>query len=189
MNDEETIIDLKFGLSQLSGNQDLLVKLLTKFHAQYADLPETLDTLIDDGEVSKVVDIIHTVKGVSGNLGLNALHLAARYLESMLSNKSDKNAQIVSLERRTALAEFTSVLTKTSAEIALLSQQNSPIKTVQKNNLNELKDLLLRNEYIPQDKLNHYLGQSNLDESQKNHISQAIEELDYPKALTLLESN
>lgn len=180
MNDEETIIDLKFGLSQLSGNRDLLIKLLVKFQTQYADLADKLDILFAEGDMATAKGSIHTVKGVTGNLGLRALHIAAKSLETAVSEESNW---------RYGLSEFNSVLTKTLDEITALVHKTNPIEPMAQNDLNLLKDLLQRNEYISPSKLVDYLDQSGFTESRVNQISQAIEELDYPKALTILESN
>lgn len=180
MNDEKTIIDLKFGVAQLSGNQELLITLLVKFQTQYADLADKLDMLFAQGDMTTAKGYIHTLKGVTGNLGLNALHRVAKRLETSLSLESD---------HRSALSEFNSVLTETLVEIASLAQQSNSNESTAKDGLSQLKDSLIRNEYISPDKLGNYLSQSEFSASVKNEISQAIEELDYPTALTLLESN
>lgn len=180
MNEVESIIDLKFGLAQLGGNQDLLVKLLTKFQAQNADLADKLDTLIASNDKESAAGIIHTVKGVSGNLGLSALHVEAKRLETSLYNGSIEGS---------GLAEFESVLSKTFIEIATLSQQPVVDEPVEKDGISKLQDSLRNNEYVPSDKVNNYLNQGSFSQDQIKQIIQAIDELDYPKALTLLTLN
>ncbi len=79
-------IDLAAGLNRLAGNRKLFVKLLKEFYQDYRDIVPTLRDLLDrDGE-EEALRLAHTFKGISGSLGAEALHGAARDLETAIRN-------------------------------------------------------------------------------------------------------
>ena len=84
MNNTTSVIDLAFGVSQLSGNRSLYVSLLQKFAAEYQDLPVRLDHALAENRWHDVRTLVHTIKGVAGNLGCNALHEEARTYENAI---------------------------------------------------------------------------------------------------------
>jgi HPt (histidine-containing phosphotransfer) domain-containing protein len=81
------IFDAQFATNQFSGNQSLLVKILKKFIQQY----QNFDTFILENSQQENFHLVklqvHTLKGVSGNLGMKALHNACRSLEIYWANQ------------------------------------------------------------------------------------------------------
>lgn len=186
MTEQSNIIDLQFGLNQLSGNRPLLIKLLGKFTAEYHDLSQRLASMHADHETDGYRQLVHTVKGVSGNLGLNGLHIAAKKLEKSVLEGNDISTDVL---------EFNSALDQTFAQIEVLASQGSePILEdsetlpVEKNTLSELSEILKRNEFLAPDKIAELLADTRLTDTQKTALSDAIGDLDYPEALRLIDS-
>ena len=82
MDQSTTVLDIDFGMSQLSGNKKLLFTLLGKFTEEYRTLDASLQACIAKGDFNEAYSLVHTLKGVTGNLGLFALHNASKPVES-----------------------------------------------------------------------------------------------------------
>ena len=67
--------DTKEGLQYLGGNRKLYLKILNNFYYKYKDLK--LENL--DNETVKIA--LHTIKGLSGNIGAKKLNKATKELE------------------------------------------------------------------------------------------------------------
>ncbi|MDK9721611.1 MAG: PAS-domain containing protein [Rhodospirillales bacterium] len=74
-------IDLGAALKRLSGNSDLLMKLLGDFVADYQAGRSQLKDFLDKGEMKEVGRLVHTLKGVAANLGAKRIHELAIGLE------------------------------------------------------------------------------------------------------------
>ena len=181
MHQDKSLLDLEFGLTQLSGNRELLVKLLGKFQAEYTDADNKFSTLINSGDHTEAKNMIHTIKGVSGNLGMNALHLLCKQLEqSILADSVGQTLQ----------DDFTAILERTFLTIEALSSDNGneePLEPSTGNAKAKLIAALQKNEYIPADKLDAMLAGTELNDMTKENVSNAINDLDYATALSLLE--
>lgn len=180
MQQDMPVLDLQFGISQLSGNRDLFIKLLGKFKAEYLVVTEKLSELIRNDDVTAVKNIVHTIKGVSGNLGLRALHHVCKELEQSLLADDDSS---------TFFAEFCQTILRTFQEIDMLSSEAVKQQERQSDKTDAKKQLiasLQSNEYIPAEKLSSLLEELDLDESDKQEIESAINDLDYPDALSRL---
>jgi polar amino acid transport system substrate-binding protein len=72
-------IDLQWGLERVGGNRRLYHNLLREFITNHSQDIEALKDNLQHGEVDKTKRILHTLKGVTGNIG-------ARVLEKTSSN-------------------------------------------------------------------------------------------------------
>lgn len=188
MTEQPDIIDLQFGLNQLSGNRDLLIKLLGKFTAEYTDLSVRLKTMHESGDTMGYRQLVHTVKGVSGNLGLNGLHKASKQLETTVLEERDISTDVM---------VFNQILNSTFEHIEALSsqqdeQQAPPPQEVKVDepvdSVNELTETLKRNEFLPPEKITELLAGCPFEDYQKQQLSETIGDLDYPEALILIDS-
>lgn len=183
------VIDFDFALSQLSGNSALLTKMLSRFDDEYHDALVRLQNLLNAGEGTEAKQLLHTIKGVSGNLGIKALHNACRELEPEIRPTSNPD---------TDLSAFAWALSATLQEIKQFNQanpQSSPPQTpVNKTGCaqsdhearRQLTFSLERNEFIPPNKLNELVTELSFSSDNKNKLITAINDLDYPQALHLL---
>lgn len=164
---------MEFGLNQLSGNKELLFKMFDRFTQDYANVVGELRTSVNDGKTNDIRHKVHTIKGVAGNLGMNALYVDCRALEDAVKRgETDISNHLVAFEK---------ALTATLAEIASLKTEES-----ERTGVSQLKYLVEQNEFISGDSVEQLLRDSNLDEQTKQDIVKAINNLDYPTALKLL---
>ena len=66
-------IDVELGLSKIAGNKNLYLRLLNKFLQNNRNSIEELGNAIKQSDYEGVKQIAHTIKGVSGNLGMTDL--------------------------------------------------------------------------------------------------------------------
>jgi PAS domain S-box-containing protein len=89
-------IDVRMAIQRL-GNAFLLRKLLSSFRQENLETVKNLREAIAQGDNQKVQRIVHTVKGVGGNLGATELSGVALTLEQAMKG-GDADAQRSSLE-------------------------------------------------------------------------------------------
>lgn len=68
-------------LGRLMNNKALYQKLLSRFESEYDDYDAKVEKAVADGNFEEVTHLAHTMKGLSGNLGADALTEASRCLE------------------------------------------------------------------------------------------------------------
>lgn len=101
------IEDLDGVLARLSGSEDLLGRLLDKFRDTYHDSRDRLLGYLADGNHEDAYRLVHSLKGVSSNLGIGALYRCAVTLENrMRSGVYDAHGA----ETEAFLAEFDRVI-------------------------------------------------------------------------------
>ncbi|WP_020588001.1 response regulator [Desulfobacter curvatus] len=76
--------DIEDGLRRVAGNRQLYRKLLLKVRRNYADAAADIRDLIEKGQMEDAQRLAHSIKGVAGNLGANALQSASLELEMHL---------------------------------------------------------------------------------------------------------
>ena len=179
-------------MNQLSGNETLLITLLTKFADEYAEAEQKIENLIAQENWEEARVYLHTLKGVSGNLGCNRLLEQARLAEHfMMSNQSTPPNLSSTLSALTAtLATIDSI--KTAGSIAASS--NVPSSSLSDtDNAAELSQVssglitaLENHEFIPQEQLEPWL--SEVTDDIREQVREAIDELDYELAIQLLKN-
>ena len=186
INNNFPLFDSEFALNQFSGNQALLDKMLDKFCEQYANLSEQLLSSLEQGDLHTAKREVHTVKGVSGNLGMKSLLQASRDLEKHFQQGNAAEADI---------AQFIASLNDTFTAIAQFktatSSEQSPSPPTNNASEQDSRQLLLaslkRNEFITHNKLSTWVSDLALPSDIQEDLLGAIDELDYEKAISLLE--
>ncbi len=84
-------ISVKSGLAKTGGNRKLYRKLLRKFRRNHADDAYDIKKALEMGDPETATRLAHTVKGVSGNIGAQDLHMAALDLEAGLGQDQTEN--------------------------------------------------------------------------------------------------
>jgi len=77
-------LDVELGLSHMGGNSELYIKVLLNFLEDYLDLPYSFDLLLEKKQ-DGIVEILHNIKGLSGNIGAYKLHRVIVKLEDNVS--------------------------------------------------------------------------------------------------------
>ncbi len=96
-------LDAASGIQRIGGNVSAYRKLLAKFAENQADALEKLRAALADGDQELSVRIAHTLKGVSGSIGADALHKAATELESALKQATESLPEDLLARTETAL--------------------------------------------------------------------------------------
>ena len=190
MDKSTTLVDLEFGMSQLSGNKKLLFTLLGKFTDEYRLLDANLQALMEKEQYDDAYSLMHTLKGVTGNLGLFALHNDSKQIESAIRNEQQlpgNYPQFVVLLNDT-VAEVDSL----TAEPAASEAQTNATDNVTNNAAAEraekqLVAALKASEFISQTTLDEWLNAMNLSDEKRAAIIEAVDELDYEEALATLD--
>lgn len=81
-------IDVKTGLARAGGRHTFYSSLLNKFQRDFSDSAHRIKKAITDGETTPVLRLIHTVKGVCGNIGAHDLENAAAALETAVRQEN-----------------------------------------------------------------------------------------------------
>jgi polar amino acid transport system substrate-binding protein len=81
-------IDLQWGLERVGGNRQLYQNLLTEFVAIHGEDLSALETCLGLGDIDGARRILHTLEGVSGNVGAHALQQASKTLHKALKREN-----------------------------------------------------------------------------------------------------
>ena len=112
------VIDIEAGLKTIGGNKRTYRNLLLKFAANNRGTKEEIKRAIHTGDIESSQQLIHTLKGVSGNIGARTLSEAARVLETVINSGGGN--------WRTPLAEVSRLLDQAIAAIELLEDDRDP---------------------------------------------------------------
>lgn len=111
-------------LERLSGNRQLLKKLLLNFCKMYESAGDTLQAKYDDGALNDVQALAHQIKGAGGNLGATEISAAAGALERALKN--DEHDSLPSLLQQ--MSRCLDSLPKLNKAILDLTDTTSPAR-------------------------------------------------------------
>ncbi|MFT7412088.1 MAG: HPt (histidine-containing phosphotransfer) domain-containing protein [Paraglaciecola sp.] len=176
-----SIFDAQFALNQFSGNRLLLVNILEKFIQQYEHFDTLLTKYLRQNDLHAAKQQVHTVKGVSGNLGMKALHQACKELEVHLSNP----------KTGLTLEDFLLIFKQTFTLVHNYSTENDvearPEIAPHQDDKTTLIAALKRNEFISESRMQSYSQSLNLSPEKLNELKHSIDDLDYPAAILLLK--
>ncbi|TAN67658.1 MAG: PAS domain S-box protein [Methylobacter sp.] len=82
--DELPDFDLHNLLEMLGNNRELATQLLLGFMDSMKDLPDEIEAMIRASDFAEAGELVHKIKGASGNIGAVRLHVASEALEAEL---------------------------------------------------------------------------------------------------------
>ncbi|MGE0394353.1 MAG: response regulator, partial [Vicinamibacterales bacterium] len=91
-------IDMADGLGRMGGNARLYLDMLGRFSTSFADATAQARHLLDAGHVADAGRVVHSLKGVAGNLGAKALQQAAGVAEKSFRSGDPVAAQRAALD-------------------------------------------------------------------------------------------
>ncbi len=74
-------LDVESGLRRVMGNSQLYYKLLRRFVEEQANVAARIAGILDSGDRTRAAQLVHSIKGVAGNLGATELFTQAQLLE------------------------------------------------------------------------------------------------------------
>jgi signal transduction histidine kinase/CheY-like chemotaxis protein len=183
-------LDTVSGIGRMGGNRKKYRKIVEEFSRRYADLAESLEKLYEtdrDAAMRK----LHTLKGVAGNIGANALYHA------ILRFESEKDGQKIDALKRVLLdtLEVIGRYLKSSDESE--PSENSDTATQESGDLSidelaeRLRNALERNRPKAAMQSVEKLLALAADETARKRllaIRSAVESYDFDEAMTLLRS-
>ncbi|MEW8375901.1 MAG: transporter substrate-binding domain-containing protein [Candidatus Thiodiazotropha sp.] len=99
-------INPHWGLERVGGNRRLYLSLLMEFVSNHGQDLAILDGCLQRGELESARHKLHTLEGVSGNIGAQRLQQATKELHYSLSNPGDGEIPDLPEEFRQAFAEL-----------------------------------------------------------------------------------
>jgi signal transduction histidine kinase/CheY-like chemotaxis protein len=120
-------INTKVGFSQLAGNMKAYRKLLLKFHRDYSRSVEKMRAQMNESDFKTAERSAHTLKGVAGTIGAEALQGYSAALESAIRERRDEQSHSL---LDALQAELDKVIKSLSAfaqtEESLVGKETSP---------------------------------------------------------------
>jgi PAS domain S-box-containing protein len=186
---ENSALNISAALKRLNGNYSLLSRLLNDFVQENEKTIEQLNVLLDKQEFETAKKLLHSIKGVSANLGANSLSQSASKLEQQIKDGVELST----------LPLFTNAMTQTLVTIEEFKLTTASVTTSDSDSLLSSQELLpLLENLHPYLKNNDFLPESLLEPLRKIKSQKTIKSLlerllnqvdafDYNGALTTLE--
>jgi CheY-like chemotaxis protein len=80
-------IDINSGLIRVGGNMKLYKKLLIKFRNDYSKSLSEIKTALENGNFNEAERFVHSIKGVTGNIGINKLYKITADFEAIIRKR------------------------------------------------------------------------------------------------------
>jgi signal transduction histidine kinase/DNA-binding response OmpR family regulator/HPt (histidine-containing phosphotransfer) domain-containing protein len=90
------------GLMRCGGNEDIYRKILAKFRDTQAESPQRIQAALEAGDLATAEREAHTLRGVAGNIGAEAVHTAVGVLEGAIKQGADPAAALTALDQTLA---------------------------------------------------------------------------------------
>ena len=92
-------LDTRSGLARCGGNATLYNKILRKFRETQATAPQRIHAALAGGDRATAEREAHTLKGVAGNIGADAVQAAAQTVETRIGKEPDSLPSLAQLEQ------------------------------------------------------------------------------------------
>jgi CheY-like chemotaxis protein len=79
-------IMVKSGLAGVGGNARLYRDILIKFYRDYSNATQQIKNALEKGDIELAQHLVHTIKGLSGTIGAQELHVSAGELEASIQH-------------------------------------------------------------------------------------------------------
>jgi len=182
-------IDIQIGLRNLAGNKNKFRKLLLQFAEEFGDTEERMRDILDKGDVKAGERLIHTLKGVAGNIGAETLWSVSEAFERAMKCCASDNFQVLMRhfgEAVQQVLESADILRQTRSEESLQVMSDEPEKAAPL--LIRITKMLCENDLVEEEllaELIRYLGNSIYGET-VSRLQEHIERFDYEKALKVI---
>jgi PAS domain S-box-containing protein len=97
-------INTNAALERLGGNTELFKEILSRFVDEYADIDQKLDKALAESNSQEQYQIVHNIKGVSGNIGADKLFSIADKLCMALKEDADTTNLFEKFQKELVLA-------------------------------------------------------------------------------------
>ena len=134
-------IDSAAGLQKIGGKTEAYRKLLSKFKTNHANMLEEVKQALDQKNIKLARQMVHILKGVSGNIGALDLHKSAAFLDAALKEEPIENIESligeVSVQLKVVLKSIESLESQSKEQKANANLSNQE-DTINKEKTSEL---------------------------------------------------
>jgi two-component system, sensor histidine kinase and response regulator len=180
-------LDFADGLNRVAGNMRLYRSLLGQFADQQADTVSAIRASLAREDFASADRLIHTLKGVSGNLGAKPLSELAAELERSLRDRNarplEAGLSAVASELARLVAAIRNALAAGAADAPLRASDSDPEETLKL--LKQLKQMLANDDGAALD----YLLQAReriggaISDAELDFLQKTVGDFDFPTAL------
>jgi len=138
-------IDYHTGLKRVAGNQKLYLKLLEEFTKDNEQIINQIRQKLDSNDSKTASHLVHTLKGVTGNLGVKLVHNATKKLEQGIEQKNNNIDTLLNQTEETlssALKSIKNLLKEKQEESAVISGKKEAIIVDKKVVCQQLKEFI-----------------------------------------------
>lgn len=183
-------IDIGDGIRRVAGNKKLYKTILLKFKDSQRDTIIQLDAALDDGDDDTALHIVHTLKGVAGNVGAKVLQHAAESCE-LLIKESKKGLDTAKLQMQNELQKVIASLEQLSTpedsdEFSLETADLALLKSLMASLAVDLADYNTHASEILESIQQQFPGIHTFIDF--NSIINAVSQYDFDKALNIYET-
>lgn len=89
----EDIIDLKDVLERVQDDKELLLELFDIFQEDFVNKRKALSEAVAGGNIAKVKEVAHSMKGSSGNISAKSMYATCLQLEQLAKSNSTDGMQ------------------------------------------------------------------------------------------------
>lgn len=191
-------VDVVNGLKRVAGKQDLYFKLLKTFVDNYSGATAKAQKMVMEKNLTELAALLHTIAGVSGNIGITELYELAHPISSELKTVSQEATPTLNSSH---LQKTIAVFTKLDKQLPIIEkfvQANVKISSateeVSEDELNERMDALAKaiedNDMQAGELCEEMLSKFTLSEDLKmklTDIQKALNEFEFDNALEILK--
>ena len=173
-------IDVENALRRMAGNKKLFIEILGSFYTDYINFENDLNEAIANGNSECYLKMIHTLKGIAGNIGATDLFVGMQELETELKNEISASKLNDIIKEKLSLLKV--VLNSISKNGLAKQLTKEDIMT----KLYELQNMLASYDYEATDKLKE-IGTIEGFETQFEELDKKINDSSFEKASEMLQ--
>ncbi len=182
-------IDTVTGLRRVGGNAALYLKILKNFRDSQTDAVQRIQVAAEAGDTERARREAHTLKGLAGNIGADALQTLAQKIEDVFMRGDEQGSRDLPLlqdELARVIAALRGVAPGVATDSVATAAEADPALVA--NLLEELREHLENDEEEAGESLNALRSQLSSDthRSTLEVIGQAIEDYEFEDALAAL---
>ena len=181
-------VDLPAALSRLSGNRELLLKMLRNFGQEWSGAHESIQAALAAGDLQQARQTVHTLRGVACNLSVTHVAASAEALEQALKGGESHEIERCLVTLAAALRPVLAGLERLSPASPLPVAEGPPDRALLECQVSELAELLRRQDMKAEAcfaELRARLGAGEWSEAMAR-LEQQLDRLDFAAAGTTL---
>lgn len=186
-------IDIKSSLERVGGSEKAYIRVLCCFFNEHSKTATSLACALQNNDYQSAEQIIHSIKGTSGNIGATKLYATAKLLEIAIKNRDhNKISDLLmdfSIEMQHILPALANLAIPEPLPINTSTQTEANDSLIPHGNLCHLYSLLKDNDGIAIDyfeKIRHDLT-TVCDKSLLCDLKHAIHQFDFENGIGILE--